>query len=191
MSSLQQALQKVQDQEMELLDKEAMDKVNLMMLKRQDWPYKPSMWNFCTEKADVQAWFLNAGEKRHKKTVGVFEICEVKNRRGDCASFQSVPRPLVNCYLCRYCALHVEKEPQPVQHGKPEIYWDKVKNYFDTWATELTQVYYNGGKFPHARFHDRCRYFNMALPYPNLYSDCRYFERRQDLTGALSSLEES
>jgi len=190
MSSLQQGLQKVQDQEMETLDKEAMDKVTIMTQGSHRWPYKPSMWSFCAERGDNQAWFRYAGEPQHKGRVGVFEICEQKNRDRQCPSFRPGPRPLVNCYTCRYCALRVEREPSPESSGKPEIYWEKQKNFFETWASELTQVFYHRGKLPSIRFHDRCRYLDMALPYPNLHADCRYYERRADLTGALPALEE-
>ena len=73
-SQVSQAITKIKEDETKQKIAEAKQKVELIKVQRKEWGFRPIMSDYCTAKAKSQ----------------VFEICELKNKDGDCADYQKM-----------------------------------------------------------------------------------------------------
>jgi hypothetical protein len=156
---------KIKENETKLRDSEAKQRVELIKISRMEWGFKPVMSDFCAKNANTN----------------VYEICELKNRAGDCKDFESGRSPVVNCSVCQY----FNQRPDPYADiafiMDKDIYSKAASSIDAQWAVEIKAVYDNQGKYHEIpKFHDYCSYHSnaefVALPYPNIHKDCVFFE---------------
>ncbi len=155
------ALVKIKEEEVKLRDEEANVQVDRLKVGGRDWGLKPVMHAYCGEHEDE----------------GLYELHEVKNRDGHCASFTPrLPSRPTECVRC----LHRSVPPDPVrsrcnQIHDPQRYASCVDAVHKQCALEVLDGWIHKGLLPYPPAHQ-----NSCLAYSGggQYALCDYFNCR-------------
>ncbi len=170
-ASVLQAMTKIKEDETKQQVAEAKQKAEQIKVQSVAWGFKPIMSDYCAAKAKDQ----------------IYEICEFKNREGNCSDYQG--SNIGRAKTCMSCLHEVFVNPQKnfeVLKGisDPKIHHGMMEGIQADEANEITSLYYSKGESSgEPRFHSWCSRCStgkyVALPYPNVHSDCLYHEPKE------------
>jgi hypothetical protein len=163
------AILKIREDEAKQREAEAKQKVQLIRTRRAEWGFRPLMSAFCAVRAPE----------------GIYGICEMKNRTGNCPDFQSGVRRRVSCHSCVH-RVPIEDPYYPL-YGVTDVkvHTNMLEGINAQWAAELTTLYHSKGAYHAApRFHEYCTHLLVALPFPNVHGDCPHYEPGEGLGGS-------
>jgi double zinc ribbon protein len=164
--AVNEELLKIVKDESQLQESELEFKVEQIKISRVLWGSRPRMSVFCAAKAEQK----------------IYEICEAKNRLNNCADFRPKTAPTAICASCIHREIRSYPYAAAANIPKPEVS-NKILDEIDAkWALEISTIYHAKGECRHVpEYHDYCLHSSsdgkyMALPYPNIHSDCLDYE---------------
>jgi len=171
-ATVSQAITKIKEDETKQRIAEGKQKVELLKVQSTEWGFRPIMSDFCAAKAESD----------------VFGICEIKNREKNCPDFESEKRDYSRtCSSCVHAVFVNLRKNFNVLEGihDPKIHHGMMEAIQAEEAEEITSIYFRKGESQgEPQFHSWCRFYSrgkyIALPYPNVHSDCPHHELKPD-----------